>query len=93
MQTVFCVSYSEPTLNQHKLTYTPFNQLDARCHLFLRKTEAKVRREVRIDMFIFDIDHSLKQVQSRKLVIEADSWKRSYGTPLRFDPYNDVKRK
>jgi len=44
-------------------------------------------------MFIFDFDHSLKQVQLRKLVMEGDSWKRNYRTRLRFDPYNDVKKK
>ena len=93
MQTVFCVSYSEPISNQHIFTYFLFNQLDSRFHLFLRKTEAAVKGDVRVDMFIFDIEHSVKQVQLWKVVMEGDSWKGSYRTPLRFDPYNDVKKK
>lgn len=82
-----------PYHNQHTLTYFPFNQLDIRFHLFLRKTEAAVKGEVRVDVFIYDIDHSVKQVQFRKLVMEDDSWKRNYRTQLRFDPYNNVKKK
>jgi len=92
MQTVFCVSYSEPISNQHTFTYFPFNQLDSRFHFFLRKTEAAAKGEVRVDMFIFDIEHSVKQVQLEKLVEQGDYWKGSYRTPLRFYPYNDVKK-
>jgi hypothetical protein len=54
---------------------------------------AAVKGEDHVDMFIFDIKHNVKQVQLRKLVMEGDSWKGSYRTPLRFDPYNDVKKK
>ena len=82
-----------PHHNQHILTYFPFNQLDNRLHFFLRKTEAAVKGEIRVDMFIFDVDRSVKQVQLRTLVMEGDSWKRRYRTPLRSDPYNDVKKK
>ena len=79
--------------DQHTLTYFPFNQLDTRFHLFFRKSEAAVKGEFRVNMFIYDVDHSMKQVQLRKLVREDDPWKRNYRTQMRFDPHNDVKKK
>jgi hypothetical protein len=82
----------KPYHNQHILTYFPFNQLDTRSPK-KKKKEAAVKGEVRVNVYIFGIDHSVNKVQLMKLVMEDDSSKRNYRTQLRFDPYNDVKNK